>query len=229
MSWRGITAPLVHLMPEEGFVRFVPRIPLHVSAFGPRSLDLAAVHGDGLVTSAPPDPVAIRSLRRAVDERRLQHERPAGRDEFPIATLTTISVLEPGEPVDSGRVKEEVGAFAIAALHYAYEQYAQFGRPPGAHVRDVWDEYVAAVESVPEERRHLRIHLGHNCWVIPEEERFVTRELIERTCLVGTAGELRERISELGEAGLDQIVVLPPLAPKRAVLTDIGRELVGRC
>ena len=42
----------------------------------------------------------------------------------------------------------------------------------------------------PPERRHLRIHLGHNCWVIPEEERFVTKELLEASCLIGTADEL---------------------------------------
>ena len=229
LTWRGVTAPLVHLMPDDGFVRFDPPIPLHVSAFGPRALDVAAEHGDGLITSAPPDPGSIRRLRHVVSERLMAHGRPAGREDFPIATLTTICVLEPGEAVDSPRVREQVGAFAIAALHYAYEQYHQFGREPGDHVRDIWDDYVAMVEAVPEQRRHLRTHLGHNCWVIPEEERFVTAPLIEQSCLVGTAGALRERIAALGEAGLDQVVVLPPLAPRRAVLADVGRELIGRC
>jgi 5,10-methylenetetrahydromethanopterin reductase len=229
MSWRGVTAPLAHLMPDHGFVRFDPPIPLHVSAFGPRSLELAAVHGDGMITAVPPDPVAIRGLRQAVTARRQELGRPADRADFPMATLTTICVLETGEAVDSDRVRAQVGAFAISALHYAYEQYAQLGGEPGPHVRDVWDEYVAELEAVPADRRHLRTHLGHNCWVIPEEERFVTASLIEQTCLVGTADELRARIAELGEAGLDQIVVLPPLAPRAEILADIGRELIGRC
>ena len=135
-------------------------------------------------------------------------------------------MLEPGEAVDSDRVREQVGAFAIAALHYSYEQYRQFGRRPPEHLSDIWADYVAEVESVPEERRHLRTHLGHNCWVIPEEERFVTKELIERSCLVGTADELRQRVGELDDAGLDQIVVLPPLAAKETVIADIARELI---
>lgn len=225
-SWRGATAPIVHLMPDAGFVRFDPVPPLYVSAFGPRSLDLAAKHGDGLITSVPPDPASVRGIRAAIAERRDSYGRPSGRSDFPISTLTTVAVLEPGEAVDSDRVREQVGAFAIAALHYSYEQYRQFGRRPPEHLSDIWADYVSEVESVPEERRHLRTHLGHNCWVIPEEERFVTRELIERSCLVGTADELRRRVAELDDAGLDQIVVLPPLAAKETVIADIARELI---
>ena len=225
-SWRETTAPIVHLMPDDGFVRFDPAPPLYVSAFGPRSLDLAAKHGDGLITSVPPDPDAVRAIRATIAERCEAHGRAGDRTSFPISTLTTIAVLEPGEAVDSERVRAQVGAFAIAALHYSYEQYVQFGRRPPQHLADMWGDYVAQVEATPVERRHLRIHLGHNCWVIPEEERFVTKELIERSCLVGNPDELRHRVAELDDAGLDQIVLLPPLDAKDAVIADVARELI---
>jgi len=226
-TFGDVVAPIRHLMPDDGFVRFDPVPPLYVSAFGPRALDLAARHGDGLITSVPPDPAAVRAMRSAVAERRAAYGRSAERNDFPMATLTTIAVLEPGEAVDSERVKQQVGAFAIAALHYSYEQMAQFGRRPPAHLADIWDDYVAAVEETPLDRRHLRTHLGHNCWVIPEEERFVTKELIERSCLVGSPDQLRVRVAELDDAGLDQIVVLPPLDAKDAVIADVARELIG--
>ncbi len=226
-EWRGHTAPIQHLMPDDGFVRFDPPVPIHVSAFGPKALDLAARHGDGLITSAPPEPHAIQGLRQIVADHRVAHGLSGERADFPISTLTTVCVLEPGESADSDRVKQQVGAFAIAGLHYAYEQYTQLGREPARHLHDVWDDYVAALEAVPNERRHLRTHLGHNCWVVPDEERFVTKSLIERSCLVGEPGALRERVIELEEAGLDQIVVLPPLAPKEQVIRDVGRELIA--
>jgi 5,10-methylenetetrahydromethanopterin reductase len=230
-AWRDRTAPLVHLMPDDGFVRFDPPPPLYVSAFGPRSLELAAKHGDGLITSVPPVPSFVEGLRRQLTELRRPDDRspgsPVARGSFLLATLTTIAILEPGEAVDSDRVREQVGAFAIASLHYSYEQYRQFGRPPGSHLAEIWPDYLAAVEAVPEDRRHLRTHLGHNCWVIPDEERFVTKALIETSCLVGTPDELRSRIAELDEAGLDQIVILPPLAAKEGVLADVARELIG--
>ena len=213
VRFRGADTPVVHLMPGDGFVRFEPRIPIHVSAFGPRALQLAIRHGDGLITSAPPVPEAISGLRDRI-------ARPRG--EFPIATLTTIVVTEDGEPIDSERVCRQAGAFAIAGVHYAYDQYAQYGRRPPAHMAGFWDDYVALVEDLPVEVRHQRVHQGHNCWVLPEEERFVTAELIERSCLVGTPAALAARIAELDAAGLDQLVLLPPLAEKEAVVRDVA-------
>lgn len=217
VRFREVDRPVRHLMPDDGFVRFDPAIPIHVSAFGPRSLELAARHGDGLITSAPPTPEAIAALRTRI---------PRDRAEFPIATLTTVVVTDEGEPVDSERVRRQAGAFAIAGVHYAYDQFAQYGRRPPAHMADFWDDYVALVEDTPLELRHQRVHQGHNCWVIPEEEQFLTADLIARSCLVGTPDSLASRISELDDAGLDQIVLLPPLDEKEAVVRDVGERVL---
>jgi alkanesulfonate monooxygenase SsuD/methylene tetrahydromethanopterin reductase-like flavin-dependent oxidoreductase (luciferase family) len=226
VTWRGRTAPARHLMPDAGFVAFRPRIPLYASAFGPRSTAVAARHADGLIVSVPPLPAAVAAVR----ERFLGAARDAGRDldaaRTPLATLTTIVVLDDGEAVDGDRVRHECGAFAIAALHYAYEQWSQFGRRPNALLAGIWDDYCALVERTPPERRHLRVHLGHNCWVEPEEERFVTRELIEATCLVGTPADLAARIRGLEDAGLTQIVLLPPLEAKERVLRSVAEQVV---
>ena len=77
----------------------------------------------------------------------------------------------------------------------AYDQWRNFGKAPTQPaVLEVWDDYVALLDQVPEDVRHQVIHRGHNCWVVPEEERFVTRGLIEASCMVGTADELVERL-----------------------------------
>lgn len=225
LTWEGATAPTRHLMPDAGFVAFDPPVPLYVSAFGPRSLGIAARLGDGLVTSLPPDPAAVT---RAWERLRMAGAA-AGRDltaeAFPVTTLTTMVVLAPGESPTGERVRDEAGAFAMSALHYAYEQWRQYGRRPGPAFQGVWDEYVAMVEDVPDERRHLRIHLGHNCWVVPEEERFVTPELVEGTCMVGTPDELAARLRALGDAGLAQVMLLPPLHVKEKVLRDVSERV----
>lgn len=226
VSWRGAVAPARHLMPDAGFVAFAPRIPMYVSAFGPKAMAVAGKHGDGLVVSIPPMPSAVA----AVKGRFLDGAAAAGRrfdgDAMMLCTLTTMVVLAEGEPADSDRVRSEAGAFAIAGLHYAYEQFRQYGRRPNPVYAPFWDDYVAALDAVPEERRHLRIHAGHNCWVIPEEERFVTPELIEATCLVGTASSLAARLRELGDAGLTQVMLLPPLAVKEKVLRDVATHVM---
>ena len=36
-----------------------------------------------------------------------------------------------------------------------------------------------------------------------------------------------QRVAELDDAGLDQIVLLPPLDAKEAVVADVARELIG--
>jgi alkanesulfonate monooxygenase SsuD/methylene tetrahydromethanopterin reductase-like flavin-dependent oxidoreductase (luciferase family) len=227
LSWRGAVAPTRHLMPDTGFVAFQPPIPLYVSAFGPKATAVAARVGDGIVVSVPPTPEGVARVRDRVAAAAAVagHTLP---EPFPITTLTTAVVLDEGEPRDSARVREESGAFAISALHYAYEQWRQYGRRPPPMVRDVWEDYVAELEAVPDERRHLRIHQGHNCWVEPSEARFLTPALIDATCLVGTAAELAARLRELEAAGLTQVMLLPPLAVKRDVLERFAREVLPR-
>ena len=62
--------------------------------------------------------------------------------------------------------------------------------------------------------------------MIPEEERFVTPELIDATCIVGTANEVIERLQQLEERGLDQLMILPNFDPRFEVLERIGREII---
>ena len=76
------------------------------------------------------------------------------------------------------------------------------------------------------EGAHITGDMGHNCWVIPEEERFVTRELIEATCMVGTTDQLIERLVALDTAGLDQVMILPSYEPRYEVLERVARDLL---
>ena len=229
VTWRKRTSKVRHVMPGSGFVAFEPGIPLYVSGFGPRAMALAAKHGDGLVMSVPPHPAAVERVWGRLDAAAATVGRPLDRERFLTATLTTMFVLAPGEAADSPRVKQGVGAFAIAGLHYAYEQWREAGKPEGFGRFEMWDDYVAmldACEQVDPDRLHQRIHQGHNCWVVPEEERFVTKELIESSCMVGTAKDLADRLRALERAGLSQVMLLPPLAVKEQVLRDVATKVM---
>ena len=226
VEFRGRTSPVRHIMPDDGFVDFDPPIPLYVSGFGPRSLALAGRHGDGAVLSIPPDPAFMERVWVALERGAGEAGATIDRTRYLTASLTTIVVTEDGEATDSDRVKDLCGAFAMASLHYSYDQFRNYGREPSGPVAEVWDEYRAVVEQVEPERRHQRIHAGHNCWVLPEERRFLTRNLIEATCLVGTRDQLVERLRALGEAGLDQMMILPPFDPRFEVLETVGTEIL---
>lgn len=227
VAWRGRTSPVRHIMRDDGFVNFDDPIPLHVSGFGPRSLELAGRHGDGLVLSVPPDAALAERAWGQVERGAAAVGRTVERSSFPATTLNTIVVLEPGESVASERVARLCGAFAIASLHYSYDQWRNFGRvPTNPAVAEVWDDYTAMLEAVPEERRHQRVHAGHNCWVIPEETRFVTPALIRSSCLVGTEDEIVERLLALEAVGIDQMMLLPPFEPRFEVIRTVGERII---
>jgi alkanesulfonate monooxygenase SsuD/methylene tetrahydromethanopterin reductase-like flavin-dependent oxidoreductase (luciferase family) len=225
-AFRGGTRLVRHLMPDAGFVAFAPRIPLYVSGFGPRAMAVAVRHGDGLVTSVPSTADGMSRMWERLDAAADAVGRTLDRSSFLTATLTTMVVLRPGETIADDRVREACGAFAIAGLHYQYEQWKEAGRPERPVPIEGWDRYVAMLDATDPERLHQRIHQGHNCWVIEEEWEYVTPSLIEATCLVGTAAGLAGRLGELGSTGLHQVIILPPLAVKEEVLRDVATEVM---
>ncbi len=222
----GVTRPIRHIMPDKGFVNFEDPIPLYVSGFGPRSLALAGRYGDGAVVGAARDGSA-GSMWHMIEA----GAREAGRaltpgENYYTTALTTMVVLDPGEAVDSERVKAECGAMAMAAVHYSYDQFRNFGHQPPNHLAGIWDDYTALLAQVPEERRHQRVHAGHNCWVLPEEERFLTPEVLRAACLIGTADELLEHLHRLADDGLNQVMILPNFDTRYDVIERVGRDVL---
>lgn len=226
--FNGDVHPIRHLMPDHGFVNFDDEIPLYISGFGPKSLGLAGAHGDGAVLSIPPDVGAMDRTWNLIERGAAKEGRTIDRANYLTCSLTTIVVLDDDETIHSERVRQEAGAMAMAALHYSYDQYRQYGRAPAPRLEAIWEDYTTMLDQVDEARLHQRIHAGHNCWVIPEEERFLSGELIDATCLVGTADHITERLSELEDRGLDQLMILPNFDPRYQVLERVGRDILPR-
>ena len=213
--------PIRHVMPDKGFVNFEDPIPMYVSGFGPKSLALAGKHGDGAVLAMPASAAMMENIWSMIEA-----GGPVDRENFYTTALTAMIVRKDDEPIDSERIRHECGAMAMASLHFAYDQWRNFGRQPPNAVASVWEDYTKLLETYPEERRHQRIHMGHNCWVLPEEEQFLTAELIQATCLVGTQDELIEKLRALDEAGLNQVMNLPSFDPRFEVLEDIAEKII---
>src|SRR6266481_3555782 len=114
-TFNGVTRPITMLMHERESMNLEPRIPLYVSGFGPRAMELAGKHGDGLVFAIPPRGVAVAEA--------LGHAREgaarAGRalDGFRNCALTNVALLLPGEPIDSPRVVRTVGPNVMASVY----------------------------------------------------------------------------------------------------------------
>ncbi|MEM7078297.1 MAG: LLM class flavin-dependent oxidoreductase [Pseudomonadota bacterium] len=221
------TIPIRHIMPDKGFVNFDEPIPLYISGFGPRSLGLAGKYGDGAVLALVGDPNAMNSVWHMMQEGARSVDKNIGPGESYYTTaLTTMVVLDDGEAEDSPRVKAECGAMAMAAVHYSYDQFRNFGHQPPNALSGIWEDYTTLLETYPEERRHQRIHGGHNCWVLEEEERFLTPEVLSASSMIGTREQLIERIHGLDAAGLNQLMILPNFDTRFDVIERVAKDVM---
>ncbi len=219
--------PIRHIMTDKGFVNFDDPIPLYISGFGPKSLALAGKYGDGAVLALVGNPAAMNSVWHMMRAGASEVGREIGpQSDYYTTALTTMVVLDEGESVDSERVKSECGAMAMAAVHYSYDQFRNFGHQPPNALSGIWDDYTALLETYPAERRHQRIHAGHNCWVTEEEEQFLTPDVLQASAMIGTKDELIQLIHGMAGAGLDQIMILPNFDTRFDVLERVARDIL---
>ncbi|HIG60448.1 MAG TPA: LLM class flavin-dependent oxidoreductase [Gammaproteobacteria bacterium] len=223
MRHQGQQIPIQHIMPDRGFVNFKDPIPMYVSGFGPRSLSLAGRYGDGAVLGMPSDAATMENIWLMLEKDRAEK---LDRNQFYTTALTAMMVLDSGEAIDSERVKNSCGAMAMAALHYSYDQFRNFGHQPAAAFHEIWEDYCTLLGEYPEERRHQRIHMGHNCWVLPEELHFLTPKLLQSTCFIGTQDQLLEKLHQLSAAGLNQVMTLPNLDSRIECLERIAEDII---
>ena len=98
-------------------------------------------------------------------------------------------MLKDGETLDSPRVRAETGPRAAVLLHRSadldMEGWINTSPVPDS-VKDVLQGYVEAARKFePADARYLLNHTGHCITVKPEEERFITAELIRQTTFTG--------------------------------------------
>jgi alkanesulfonate monooxygenase SsuD/methylene tetrahydromethanopterin reductase-like flavin-dependent oxidoreductase (luciferase family) len=214
-------------MRDLGFIDVEHPIPLHISGFGPRTQRLAGRYGDGLVCSVPPErdfvARALRQIRRGAEN--------AGRalpDDFYVSSLSAVALLEPGETLESERIIKSVGPFVMSSVHYIYDKIKESGGEPPPHMRPFWKEYCALVEAEPPSHRHMRVHAGHCTYILDEEMKFCTPELIRTTALAGHPDEVLEQVRGLAEAGLDQLILLPSLESQYRDFEDFSTKVMAR-
>ncbi|MBI3992665.1 MAG: LLM class flavin-dependent oxidoreductase [Candidatus Lambdaproteobacteria bacterium] len=226
-SYKGRTYPIRFLMQDVGFINVEQPVELHVSGFGPKSQALAGQYGDALVVSIPPNP---GFMTRAMNSARVGAEA-AGRKlsaKFYTSSLTTVVLVDKEAELKSERVIAECGSFVMSSVHYIYDKIKESGGEPPSHMRGMWKEYCAQVEQVPPERRHMRVHDGHCTYLLPDEAKFVTPEMIKTICIAGRPEEVIEQIRTLEASGLSQILLLPSLETQYRVIEDFSEKVMRR-
>jgi alkanesulfonate monooxygenase SsuD/methylene tetrahydromethanopterin reductase-like flavin-dependent oxidoreductase (luciferase family) len=224
----GLSRKVRYLHRDLRFINLDDTIPFYVAANGPRTLGVAGEFGDGIITTGVATPERLQAVFRHAEE----GARDAGRElqhRMPCVSLTHVMVTRPGEALDSPRVMQMVGPWVITCLHAIAAGYAK-PRSLAAGARRVYDAYADYIANLPgpPSERYLELHNGH-CTFVPERERrFVTPETIKATTMIGPREEIIAQLKALESAGLDQIILNPPLDGFEEFVTEFAGEIIER-
>ena len=178
-SIEGKPRKIHFLNPGIGLINTKDPIPLHISAYRPRSQVLTAKLGAGwksFVSDAPGATGALESMQQC-----WQRARRAPGDIYATA-WTCGCVLADGEPADSRRAVAPAGPRAAVLLHRAadfdMEGWQNTSPAPPEVTAEVSGYIQMARHYEPPDARYLTNHRGHFVFVKPGERKFVTAELI---------------------------------------------------
>jgi len=219
----GVHKKIKFLNPELGLINIKDPIRLHISALGPKGRQMTARHGSAwkTVMSGVDDGLAaLNGMRKTWTD----SGRP-GSDLYASAWVWGC-LLRDGETLDSPRVRAEAGPRAAVLLHRAadvdMEGWLNTSPVPDS-VKDVLQGYIEAARKFePADARYLLNHTGHCVAIKPEEERFITAELIRQTTFTGVEQDIKQRIEAMRDGGLSQLVI--PIVPgHESAIEDWGR------
>ncbi len=205
-TFEGKTRKIKFLNPDLGLINTKDEIPLHLSAYGPRSRALTAKLGAGwlnFVGDVDSGATAAAAMRASWTD--------AGHNAADLqATAFALGcVLEDGEPFDSERAMAQAGPRAAVVLHRAADEAI------AGYVEH-------ALKYEPADAKYLENHRGHLMFIKPEERQYVTAELIRDTSFTATEAELKQRIGDLRDAGYTQFTV--QIVPgQEGAIEDWGR------
>jgi alkanesulfonate monooxygenase SsuD/methylene tetrahydromethanopterin reductase-like flavin-dependent oxidoreductase (luciferase family) len=118
----------------------------------------------------------------------------------------------------------------MVALHALYERVQNPAAAPEA-TRAIFSEYAAFIDQQRQragKNYYLELHDGHGLYLRPEEERFVTPEVIRATTMTASPEELCERIQALAAAGVKQIALLPAMGTFEDFVREFAEKVMAR-
>jgi 5,10-methylenetetrahydromethanopterin reductase len=206
--FEGKTHKIKFLNPELGLIKADASMPLHVSAYGPRSRALTAKLHAGWLNFIGDVPTANSALAHM---QTAWKDAGHSSDELTSTAFALGCVLQPDEPFDSPRAMAQAGPRAAVTLHRAADEAIAglpnaTGIPPSA-AQAVHDYVEMAKAFEPADAKYLMNHRGHLMFVKPEERAFVTAELIRTTSFTATENDLKQRIGDLRDAGYSQFTI----------------------
>jgi 5,10-methylenetetrahydromethanopterin reductase len=181
VEWEGA---LIEMMHPAGFAPARPiNVPIILGIGGPKGIAAAEEIADGVFATSPVPGFAANGKHCVL--------------------LAFGTVLGDEEDPGSPRAMAAAGHGAAVALHAIYERGGDFSRIPGG------PEWVAELERVPEERRHIALHDLHLIGLSERDAKVVNAPMLRQFGGARTAAEWRERLAQLEAAGATEIAYQP--------------------
>ncbi|HXF98999.1 MAG TPA: TIGR03842 family LLM class F420-dependent oxidoreductase [Gaiellaceae bacterium] len=204
VEWNGKTLQLKWVRPE------LPEIPMWVAGYGPKALGVAGRVGDGVIIQlADPDIIGwiMDTARRAAED--------AGRDPDALRCI----VCAPSHISDDlADAREQVRWFPAMVSNHVMDLIERYGAD-GTVVPRALTDYVQARRFYDYDE-HSRVGAKHG--------EFVTDEICDRFCVLGTPEQATAKLKELEAIGVDQFNIYLMTRRQEETLAAYGKEIIPR-
>ncbi|NML32360.1 TIGR03842 family LLM class F420-dependent oxidoreductase [Paraburkholderia antibiotica] len=182
-------------------------LPVWIAAYGPIALRCAGEHGDGLILQ-----IAEPGLCKWFTDQALAAGRSAGRD------------------MSTYRVQAAAPAY-FGSMDECIEATRWFPAMVGNHVADIVDKYGKDSDLVPKsltsyiEKRRGYDYSKHGQSDNPYLD-FITPDVVESFCVLGTPEQHIEKIGKLREAGVTQFNIYLDNGNEAEIIETYGEKII---
>jgi len=182
------------------------RLPVWVAAYGPMALRCAGRVADGVILQLA-DPFiiewALRYLREGAEQ--------AGRNPAEIKVMAAAPAYLSD---DLAHARDQVRWFPALVSNHVVDLVHRYhdAELPGALT-----DYIAARENYD---------YAHHGRTGSENAEFVTDEVVDRFCVLGRPEQVRARLGELQDLGVDQFNIYSMVDDPRALISGFGKEII---
>jgi probable F420-dependent oxidoreductase len=202
VQWNDRELELAWVRPE------LPEIEMHVAGYGPKALAVAGRTGDGVIIQlADPDIIQwIMATARAAAEE-------AGRDPAALKCIVSAPSHITG---DMAAARDQVRWFPAMVSNHVRDLIRRYGAD-GSVVPRALTDYVPD-ETGYDYDEHSRVGAKHGG--------FVSDEICDRFCVLGTPEQAIAKLTELEAIGVDQFNIYLMTEGQEAILETYGRDVI---
>ena len=202
VDWNDKDLQLKWVRPE------LPQIPMWIAGYGPKALAVAGRVADGVIIQlADPEIITwiMDTARKAAAE--------AGRDP---AQLKCIVGAPSHVSDDLADAREQVRWFPAMVSNHVMDLIERYGSD-GSSVPRALTDFVQARKFYDYDE-HSRVGAKHG--------EFVTDEICDRFCVLGTADQIKTKLKELEDVGVDQFNVYLMTEGQEETLAAYGDRII---